>query len=70
MMNKYSTVIRPILYGSLALFNAVVYLGEIEKLYLGGSAYNNLMFACIFLVLLGIHFWMSKRLKKLAERKD
>jgi hypothetical protein len=69
MMNKYSTIVRPILYGSLALFNAVVYLGKIEKLYLGGSASNNLMFACIFLVLLGIHFWMSKRLQKLAERK-
>jgi hypothetical protein len=52
------------------LFNAVVYLGKIEKLYLGGSASNNLMFACIFLVLLGIHFWMSKRLKKLTERKN
>lgn len=69
-MNKYNTVVRPILYGSLALFNAVVYFGKIERLYLGGSASNNLMFGFIFLVLLVIHFWMSKRLKKLAERKD
>jgi hypothetical protein len=67
MFSKYATIVRPIIYGSLALFNFVVYFIHVPALYLGGNKSNNLVFGLIFMVLLGIHFWMTKRLRKLSQ---